>query len=263
MANIVLAHGILGFGSVLPDQSLNYFNGVKDLYEKKYRHTVLCPTVPALGSIEARAEKLMEQIEEKWASTDGPIFMMAHSMGGLDCRRVIAASVDAKSPLNGQIRRLITIATPHYGSRVADTVLGPFSLLSFSPLKKVFDLFDNDAGALKDLQTRGKLQDATIASGVEYVCVGCDDTRNPVRSKLFAATSFIGGLSGVPNDGVVSLASASLNYNPKSLLSRWAVDHGEAIGWPSRTEKELAEALNTPPKEHLARYEKLLAHLIA
>jgi triacylglycerol lipase len=202
---------------------------------------------------------LEQQVENhQWGDRTGPIFAIAHSMGGLDCRRVIASSIRLK----GRFRRLITVATPHFGSPVATTALAPPVFLSFSPLKWVLDLFANDTGALADLQSRGTLQDQDVG-GVEYLCIGCDGPPG-VPSALFSATALVGGLSGVPNDGVVSLASASKTNNASDLWARWPVDHGGAIGWPSGgTGHELAASAITPPGEHISRYEKLLPRLVA
>ena len=55
MAKIVLAHGILGFGSIFPVHPIYYFNGIKTLYEQQ-GHEVICPEVPLLGSVVARSE---------------------------------------------------------------------------------------------------------------------------------------------------------------------------------------------------------------
>lgn len=258
MANIVLAHGILGFGSVFPRQPVHYFNGIKKLYEDA-GHEVMCPSVAPLGSLDLRAATLEERIAaRRWKDPDGPIFMLGHSMGGLDCRRVIASS----ARLQGRIQRLVTVATPHFGSPVASALLSPPVLRSFSPLNWVLGLFKNDAGALADLQSRNQLQDPDW-EGVEYLCIGCDRAQGHA-SALFAATALVGALSGVPNDGVVSLASASKTHQASDLWARWPADHGEAIGWPSDgLGHALAKAVTTPSAEHIDRYRALLPHLVA
>lgn len=143
MAKIVLAHGILGFGSIFPNQSIHYFNGIKALYES-FGHEVLCPTVAPLGSIEARATQLEQQILERWPNNSNPLYALAHSMGGLDFRRVIATS----KKLEGQFERLITLSAPHFGSPVADAVLSPPPLFKSSPLKWLAKLFEDNMGAL-------------------------------------------------------------------------------------------------------------------
>ena len=257
MAKIVLAHGILGFGSVLPTDPLQYFNGIKRLYEEEH-YLVLCPTVAALGSIAARSQQLQAAIQAEWGNSDDPIFLLAHSMGGLDCRHMLQNN----SAIARRVRRLITVATPHYGSPVADAVLHPLFPLLPNPLQGLTSLFSDDAGALADLHTRETLQADDIPT-VEYLCVGCDLAETHPKSPVFALTATIGEFNSGANDGVVSLASASKNKHPASLFETWPVDHGGAIGWPSGgIGTEAGQALLSPPADHIARYKKLLATLI-
>ena len=258
MARIVLAHGILGFGSVLPLQPLNYFNGVRDLYVSM-GHDVICPTVAALGSIAARSAELQRQVLARWADDGVPIHLLAHSMGGLDCRHMLQGD----AALARRVRRLITIATPHFGSPVADAVLHPVfpGLPLLAPA--LSGLFANDAGALLDLQTRLTLQDAAV-QGVDYLCVGCDAATTHPKSLVFTLTAALGGFASQPNDGVVGLASASSSNASATLFQTWPVDHGGAIGWPSGgLVNQAGLAAIQPPADHLARYTQLLDALLA
>ncbi len=257
MARIVLAHGILGFGSIFPDQSINYFNGIKVLYELA-GHEVEAPSVSALGSIETRAAELEAAILKRWPDNSEPLYALAHSMGGLDCRRVIATS----NKLNGRFKRLITIATPHFGSPVANVVLKPPRILGVSPIQWLINFFAEDDGALKDLKTRKVLQNED-AEGVEYLCIGCDNSTTFPHSIFFAATWLAGKKLGILNDGVVSLNSASKTNSAHDLWDVWPVDHGGAIGWPTGgLGNEFLSAINSPPQAHLDKYKKLLPELI-
>lgn len=253
MAKILLVHGILGFGSVFPDQPVNYFNGIQALFEAQ-GHEVFCPSLPALGSVATRAQVLERAILQRWP-TQEPIFALAHSLGGLDCRHVIAASAS----LAGRIRRLITVATPHFGSPFADAASRLGSIV-IPPFPWLNDLLAKDQGALADLTTRGSLRDPDVP-GVEYLCIGGETT--VPNSALFAATALFGGLWGARSDGLVSLASASKTHEALDLWQRWPVDHGAAIGWPTKTGKTLAAALKKPPAAHLERYRTLLPRLVA
>lgn len=256
MARIVLAHGILGFGSVLPMQPVNYFNGIKPLYEG-LGHEVRCPTVATLGSLDARSTELAAQVLTYWPDDGQSIFLVAHSMGGLDCRRMLALHPE----IARRVRRLITVATPHFGSPVADAVLRPGFFGLPNPLVLLSGLFAHDAGALSDLTTRGGLQDADVP-GVDYGCVGCDAGVNP-GSFLFSQAALVGRFGAAPNDGVVGLASSSKTNDPATLLDRWDGDHGDAVGWPSGSADELKQAARNPPHAHLVRYGRLLATLLA
>jgi len=255
MARIVLAHGILGFGSVLPMQPINYFNGIKSLYEGM-GHQVRCPTVSALGSLDARSTELATQVLTYWPDDGQRIFLLAHSMGGLDCRRMLALQPE----IARRVGRLITIATPHYGSPVANAVLQPGFFGLPNPIQLLSGTFVHDAGALDDLTTRGRLQDVDV-TGVDYRCVGCDAGPSP-SSFIFSQTALVGNFGGAPNDGVVGLASSSKTTDPATLLERWDVDHGGAIGWPTASVDELKQAAKNPPQPHLDRYGGLLATLL-
>jgi triacylglycerol lipase len=65
---IILAHGLLGFdelhlvGQNLP--GIQYWRGIREALKRK-NIEVITATVPASGSIEARAARLAESIEEK------------------------------------------------------------------------------------------------------------------------------------------------------------------------------------------------------
>jgi len=258
MARIVLAHGILGFGSVLPVQPLRYFNGIQALY-KAAGHKVRCPTVSTLGSLDTRSHELYAQVLNYWPDDGEPIYFLGHSMGGLDCRRMLARHPE----IARRVKRLITVATPHYGSPVANEVLRPdfFGLLT-NPLQLLTGFLAHDAGALADLKVRtpSRLQDSNVA-GVEYLCVGCDAGPNP-QSKVFETTADIGKFGATPNDGVVGLPSSSNTNQAAGLLETWKVDHGGAVGWPSDTPAHTAMAAKSPPQDHIDRYSRLLTVLL-
>lgn len=259
MARIVLAHGILGFGSVLPMQPINYFNGIKLLYEDGGRNDVFCPSVLPLGSLDARSTSLAGQVLTHWPDDGQKIYFLAHSMGGLDCRRMLALHPE----IARRVRRLITVATPHYGSPVADELLHPgFFLDPLNPIYLLTGIFAHDAGALRDLTTRSHLQDDDdTVNNIDYRCVGCDAGTDP-DSFFFSATAFVGGFQE-QNDGVVSLASSSKTGDPSTLLEKWHVDHGGAVGWPSGSPDELKKAAQKPPQDHIDRYTKLLDVLLS
>ena len=258
MARIILAHGLLGFGSALPNDPLPYFNGVKPLYES-LGHDVRCPGVAPLGSLESRSTALAQQVQGYWPDDGQAIYLVGHSMGGLDCRRLLARHPD----LARRVKRLITIATPHFGSPVADAVLRPGFVGLPSPPQPLSQFFAHDAGALADLATRTALQDPDVP-GIDYLGVGCDATTADDPSPLFAVTAGLGGFGATPNDGVVALTSASRSGDPDWawLFQHWLVDHGEAVGWPSSSPQALLDAASQPPGDHLYRYRRLLDFLL-
>ena len=58
------------------------------------------------------------------AYPDGAVHIIAHSMGGLDSRTLIARNLHGLSD-PGRIASLTTVSTPHRGSPVADLLAGP------------------------------------------------------------------------------------------------------------------------------------------
>lgn len=113
--NLVFASGFL-----VPQHppGINYFNGLKAHVEAQGHETVF-PDVAPLASCEQRAIPLADQIFAKYP--DGDIHIIAHSMGGLDSRVLIARN---HRGLSGRIKSLTTISTPHAGTAVADLLLG-------------------------------------------------------------------------------------------------------------------------------------------
>src|SRR5258708_32661683 len=78
---IVLAHGVLGFGEVIPGnlQAVNYFNGVKDHLEERFPGTeVFAPSVDFKGSIATRGQQLTNAIQD----IGGPAPVIAPNLGG-------------------------------------------------------------------------------------------------------------------------------------------------------------------------------------
>jgi len=117
---VVLIHGLFGFTRLL---WLEYFAQARALFEQMGMRVVL-PSLPWSGSIEQRACSLAAQL----ASEPGPLYLVAHSMGGLDARCWI-------SHLGGaaKIASLTTLATPHRGSPVADQSVRLFPHSDYLP----------------------------------------------------------------------------------------------------------------------------------
>ena len=105
--HVVLLCGMLGITRLL---WRDYFHGVRPLLEGQ-GFDVLIPQLPFGQSIETRARSLAEFLRE----LNGPLHLIAHSMGGVDARFYI-------SQLGGhrKVASLTTLASPHRGSTAAD-----------------------------------------------------------------------------------------------------------------------------------------------
>ena len=115
--NLVFASGFL-----VPQQFLgiDYFRGMSA--HLAGRHDALFHVVPPVGTSEMRAQSLADAIQQKFPA--GPVHIIAHSMGGLDSRTLIARNHHGLSQ-PGRIASLTTLSTPHRGSPVADLLAGP------------------------------------------------------------------------------------------------------------------------------------------
>ena len=117
---VVLLCGMLGITRLLWRE---YFHGVRDLLEAQGLQ-VFTPQLPFGQRIEKRARFLAGFLND----VDGPLHLIAHSMGGVDARFYI-------SHLGGhnKVASLTTLASPHRGSTAADhemdTWYSPYRLL--------------------------------------------------------------------------------------------------------------------------------------
>jgi triacylglycerol lipase len=256
---IILAHGILGFGAI-PGVStlLNYFNGVA-AHLGQQGHTVIAPHVNPIGSIAQRGRQLAAAILAAPLSGDERLHVIAHSLGGLDARFAIHNVANVAE----RVKTLVTIGTPHRGSAVADAVTNHADPVFAYVPKFLVDLFQANAGGLRDLTTAigGQFDDATPDSdGVRYIEVAGDASRENRQLLLFKVASAIGRIRGEVNDGVVTRSSA---LRPgREHLDDWPVDHFGEIGWGLDPASlfSFARPLFASP-EHLARYDAIVSML--
>src|SRR5262249_14474399 len=109
---VVFCHGMLAFSRLkmsLP-ADLNCYSPMGEFLRER-GHRVLFPQVPPTSGVKERAAILYDRIRE-W--TDEPVNLIAHSMGGLDARFLIA-HLDKTS----RVRSLTTVSTPHRGTYLA------------------------------------------------------------------------------------------------------------------------------------------------
>lgn len=118
---IVLAHGYLGFGTLGP---LNYFNNVASILQAAGATHVFAPDVPPKSTLQARSAQLAQAINDHLH--DQKVHVIAHSMGGLDARSLIAGGAT-------NIASLTTLGTPFRGTLVADVAADPARLHQVNP----------------------------------------------------------------------------------------------------------------------------------
>lgn len=115
---IVLAHGFFGFEDFAGVDFVTYFYGVKAHLEAEGEPLVFTPAVDPFNDSETRGEALLAHVTRILLETGhSKVNLIGHSQGGLDARYVAAMRPDL-------IASVVTFATPHRGSPIADVALG-------------------------------------------------------------------------------------------------------------------------------------------
>jgi triacylglycerol lipase len=227
--NLVFASGFLFPQHLL---KLDYFRGLKA--HLAGRHAALFPEVPPVGDSEERARALAEAIHQ--AFPEGPVHIIAHSMGGLDGRTLIARNHRGLSA-PGRIASLTTLSTPHRGSPVADLLAGPRPdslqrLLVLNTITQVIDLLGVPSGALENLTSEcaARVPDVRATHPHiryrSYFAAGRAGAR-PTCFILSPTHHYILGVTGEANDGLVTLSSARYGEFQEP---HWPCDHVDMVG---------------------------------
>lgn len=117
-APIVLCHGFFGFEDFAGLGFLTYFYEVAEDLRENGERLVFTPTVDPFNDSLVRGAQLVDQIADIRAQTGAErVILIGHSQGGLDAR--VAAHLEPD-----WIEAVVTYATPHRGSPVADLALG-------------------------------------------------------------------------------------------------------------------------------------------
>jgi triacylglycerol lipase len=198
---VVFCHGMLALTTLrmqLPED-LNCFSPLRQfLHERGFR--ALFPQVAPTSGIVTRAQQLREQIL-RW--TDGPINIIAHSMGGLDARYLIT-----HLGMADRVRSLTTVASPHRGTYLVDWFLANFRnrvplLLAMEAMGVNFDGF-RDCRPSACVAFNASTPDMP---GVRYFSYAGAVPAGRVTPVLRRAWSLLNAVEGA-NDGMVSLESA-------------------------------------------------------
>jgi len=218
-APIVLAHGLFGFNQVCLGRLTlaAYFRGIPE-WLRAAGNRVLVPKVPSIAGIEARAQRLGEQIEAAFAGE--PVHLIGHSMGGLDARMLVCDPA-----WSGRVLSLTTIGTPHLGSWIAD-----FAQLKVGRVYRVLAALGIDHRGFLDVTRRNAREfHHAVAPPQGLPCFSiagnpaAEDVCWPLQ-RLYAALNELEG----PNDGLVSVESALAFGTPLPL---WPVDHFRQTNW--------------------------------
>jgi len=114
---VVLCHGLFGFDKKgpanIPFLQVRYWNKIQK-YLEQLGCKVSVPKVSPAGGVKYRAQELSNFIESNFPKQQ--VHLIAHSMGGLDCRYLITHLKQRSF----KVLTLTTLSTPHRGSPFMD-----------------------------------------------------------------------------------------------------------------------------------------------
>jgi triacylglycerol lipase len=211
---VVFCHGMLAMTMLrmqMPEDT-NYFSHLRPFLRERGIEA-LYPNVEPTGGVAERAEQLRDLIRH-W--TDEPINLIAHSMGGLDARYLIA-----HLGMADRVASLTTVAAPHRGTAVADWFCLNFR--SRVPLLLTLEAFGINVDGFRDCRTDRcrTFNDGTPDdTRVRYFSYTAAVPSSRVSPLLRRAWNILTPAEG-PNDGLVSVNSATWG----EVLGTLSVDH--------------------------------------
>lgn len=249
---IILAHGIarldfllnyftkpfdaLGLSLVPANDGLHYFKGIAN-YLRAHGFDVYHSSVSFAAGVERRAEDLRNEVNKVLGlKNQEKVHIIAHSMGGLDARRMIV-----KHNMAAKVSSLTTIGTPHLGSSFADWGLA-------HQLDEFIRIIGNviDLGGFRDLTQRAcsdfneLAREQEAANSVVYRTYAAAQKQKLVFTPLQKSWDIINESEG-DNDGLVSTTSqlwrsqlvtakGTVKHIEQKLFPVGA-DHLNEIGW--------------------------------
>jgi triacylglycerol lipase len=221
MIPIVLHHGILRFPDVtVGPLRLRYYRGIDRAIAGR-GHPLIVTCVHPTAGVVRRAIQLKETILRQLdVMKRDRVLIIAHSMGGLDARYMIA-----RLGMERHVAALLTITTPHHGSPFADWCLR--NLGQRLGWLRIAGWLGIDIDSMKDLTTeccRRFNEEVPDCPGVQYFSIGAARPLLRVPPFAFASHKLISSVEG-DNDGLVSVKSATWGKS----LGTWPADHWHTI----------------------------------
>ena len=188
------------------------------------------------ASTETNAREIVRRIDEILAETGADkVNLIAHSKGGLEAR-MAASSLGA----GDRIASVTTVATPHHGSKTIDRLFAApkalFNVAAFAVNNWIRVVGDRKPDFLAVCQgfTTEHMEafnrENPDVEGVFYQSFGCVMAHPFSDINLSTANFVVNRLEG-PNDGLVTVASASWGENCRVLRSNGfrGISHLDAI----------------------------------
>ena len=222
MIPVVLHHGLMGYGDFSAGPvKVSYFGKIGRAIGER-GHPVIVPWVHPTAGIETRARQLKEAVLrqlEAMGRAHERVVIIAHSMGGLDARYMIA-----KLGMDDRVAALLTVTTPHRGSPFAD-----FSVLHLGRLGalKLLGAAGLDVRAAHDLTTRSccKFNECVPdMPGVKYFSISAARPWRLIPPFALHSYKLVYDAEG-DNDGLVSVKSSTWGTH----LGVWPADHWHTL----------------------------------
>ena len=210
----IFLHGFMGRAEThVLGMTFEYFRGLRDVVSET-GITARVPQMPYRAGIEARAQAVAPVIGDL---PHGDVALVGVSMGGL-----VARSLAARHDPDKRIKTVITIATPHRGSPLADRALSTETRLPGW-------IVDQLRPVCEDLSTPGAAafnERTPDRDDVRYLSWGFSRPAAEMPLFLKRRQKQIMAQEG-DNDGMVSVASSK--WGERFIHER--ADHFETIGW--------------------------------
>lgn len=242
-APIVFVHGLFGYDSVRVGPWLlrHYFRGIPESLRAAGNRVLLANLSPT-GGIADRARQLKLMLERQ--SPHEPVHLIAHSMGGLDCRYLIS-----HLGMASRVLTLTTLGTPHRGTAFADWAIRRLQRVA----RLLFDFANLPYQGFLDLTVAQCTEFNRLtpdAPGVRYFSVAGDSPLHWLMPEWQIPARILVRSEG-PNDGIVSIASATWGED----CTVWDGDHLNLINWNHSLTHLLRQ------KDRLADYARLIRRL--
>jgi len=224
---------------------VHYWFGIKDALAEKGIQ-VVATSVPASATVEQRAARLWEDIAAHAHGSSDGVNIVAHSMGGLDARYMISRL----RPPNVKVRSLVTIATPHHGSAVADVLMDRIGPRYLPRVYRAFERVTGlETGAFEQLTTKYMADvfnpNTPDDPDVRYFSYGAAVRHKPpLLSPFRRSHKILHRLEG-RNDGLVSVESSRWGTYKGTLIG---LNHLDLINWSNRLRWAIKSWMGQPQK---------------
>ena len=221
---VVLMHGLSQMDDCWAgtDGLLEHLEAVPDLTAITLRYNAAMP----IASNGEHLDAMLADLTNRWPVPLESISLVGYSMGGVVAHHAVAAAERRDTPWLAFVDDVISIGSPHGGSRIETAVTAATMALRLAQhTRPLADFFDSRSSGIKDLHTSIEAQDVPGASTrARYHFIAGGITQNPTNP-----------VSIIAGDLVVHPASAMGPAHPARGSDRLlgGVHHLELVRHPA------------------------------